>query len=590
VPLIFTGHSLGRVKKQRLLEKGSKASAVETQYNIAHRIEAEEITLGNASLVITSTHQEVEEQYELYDNYHVRRMQVIPPGVDLERFYPMGEPELQNSKIKGEIDRFLNRPEKPMILALSRADERKNITSLIKAYGTSERLRELANLIIIAGNRDDINTLDKGAREVMTHVLHLIDRYDLYGSVAYPKHHEADDVPIIYGLAARSKGVFVNPALTEPFGLTLIEAGACGLPLVATNDGGPRDIIGLCKNGMLIDPLNIKAMAEAITSVLEDSDKWEQWSQSSRKGTREHFSWRSHVGKYLGAVENVLGKARRVTDLSARRKSRLINVDRLLVCDVDDTLLGDEKGLVELIDKFSAAQHKVGLVVATGRGLDSTLEVLEKYKVPPPDVLITSVGSEIFYGHQMTEDSDWAKHIDYRWRPKDLREALELFPGLQMQPQANQRKYKLSYFVDPEKAPSVREIRTHLRKKDLHAKIIYSHQAFLDFLPLRASKGLAVRYLTIKWGLESKNILVAGDSGNDEEMLRSNTLGVVVGNYSPELKRLRGRPDIYFAQGHYAWGIMEGIDHFHFLNDDGPVTEPAATEESQEYEATVGDA
>jgi len=95
----------------------------------------------------------------------------------------------------------------------------------------------------------------------------------------------------------------------------------------------------------------------------------------------------------------------------------------------------------------------------------------------------------------------------------------------------------------------------------------------LDLLPVRASKGLAIRYLSIKWGLPPERILVAGDSGNDEDMLRGNTLGLVVGNYSPELLRLKGREGVYFAEGHYANGILEGmqfydfLDHFKQIND-----------------------
>ena len=63
----------------------------------------------------------------------------------------------------------------------------------------------------------------------MTDLLMAIDRHDLYGSVAVPKHHRNEDVPELYRLAVRRRGVFVNPALTEPFGLTLIEAAASGL-------------------------------------------------------------------------------------------------------------------------------------------------------------------------------------------------------------------------------------------------------------------------------------------------------------------------------------------------------------------------
>ncbi len=99
-----------------------------------------------------------------------------------------------------------------------------------------------------------IDELPKGQQQVIHKVMDLIDIHDLYGQVAYPKRHVPSDVPDLYRLAAAGRGVFVNPALTEPFGLTLLEAGATGLPIVATNDGGPRDIIGNCDNGLLIDP------------------------------------------------------------------------------------------------------------------------------------------------------------------------------------------------------------------------------------------------------------------------------------------------------------------------------------------------
>jgi sucrose-phosphate synthase len=73
------------------------------------------------------------------------------------------------------------------------------------------------------GNRDDIDQMSGSNGMVLTTALKLIDKYDLYGQVAYPKHHKQFDVPEIYRLAAKTKGVFINPALVEPFGLTLIE-------------------------------------------------------------------------------------------------------------------------------------------------------------------------------------------------------------------------------------------------------------------------------------------------------------------------------------------------------------------------------
>ncbi|MGA0369925.1 MAG: hypothetical protein ACO3N7_10805 [Kiritimatiellia bacterium] len=91
VPFVFTGHSLGRVKEMRLLESGVPKEKIESRYNISSRIEAEEFALETCSLICTSTHQEVKEQSELYENYIPERMEVIPPGVDLEAFHPPKE-------------------------------------------------------------------------------------------------------------------------------------------------------------------------------------------------------------------------------------------------------------------------------------------------------------------------------------------------------------------------------------------------------------------------------------------------------------------------------------------------------------------
>jgi sucrose-phosphate synthase len=562
-PLVHTGHSLGRVKRQRLIDKGVRESAIESQYNMSQRIEAEEITLGNAELVIASTTQEVDEQYSQYENYHPKRMVVIPPGVDLKRFRPPGRGEKRPS-YAATLDRFLHDPRKPMILALSRADERKNIATLVRAFGDHTELRERANLTIIAGNRDDIADLERGPREVLTELLLLIDRYDLYGSVAYPKHHQSDDVPDIYRIAAARQGVFINPALTEPFGLTLIEAAASGLPVVATEDGGPRDIIGNCSNGVLIDPLDADGMAATLLDAITNRSRWQRWSKSGLRGTREHYSWEGHVAKYLRELRKILRKRPRARVLTAA-KSRLPSVERIVVTDIDNTLLGDARGRAALMQMIHDSAGRIGFGIATGRSLESVLKIIKEQRIPMPDLLITSAGTEIHYGHGMIEDEGWTRHIDHLWKPDALREAMRSVPGVKLQPRSEQRRFKLSYFVDAEKIPGVREIRRHLRQLDLHAKLVYSYQAYLDLVPLRASKGLALRYLALRWGLEAEDLLVAGNSGNDEEMLAGNTLGVVVGNYSPELEKLRGRTRTYFAEATHAKGVLEGIAHYNFL-------------------------
>lgn len=564
VPLVFTGHSLGHIKRERLLAKGLRPESIEGQYHLSQRIEAENIALDNAALVVASTQQEVEVQYSRYDNYQPARMVVIPPGIDLERFHPPLAGEVVDATIRCEIERFLADPTKPMILALARPDPRKNLAGLLRAYAETPGLRELANLVLIAGTRDDVLTMEKGPRRVLSEIMFLVDRYDLYGHVAYPKQHRSEDVPRLYRWAAQTRGVFVNPALTEPFGLTLLEAAASGLPIVATNDGGPQDIIKYCRNGRLIDPLDTARLGATLYDVLGNRRRWRRWSQAGILGAKRHFSWEGHVMTYLDEIDRVLEKRNR-RRLAPSLKSKLPVCDRILVCDIDNTLIGDGAALAELLHQLDEAPGRIGFGIATGRRLDSAVKVLREWRVPEPDFYITAAGSEIHYGPQRVDDDGWFRHIDHRWEPERVRAALRGIPGLRMQPREEQRQYKISYYVELARAPSLRELTRHLRRQDIHVNVIYSHQAFLDLLPVRASKGAAVRYFADKWGIPFNHILAAGDSGNDEEMLSGATLGVVVGNHSAELERLRGHDRIYFADGHHAWGILEGIEHYDFL-------------------------
>lgn len=564
IPFVFTGHSLGRVKKARLLEKGLEIAKIEFYYNITRRIDAEEFALDTAALVVTSTRQEIDEQYKLYEKYDPKLMAVIPPGVDLARFFPPKRNK-PRAPIIAEIKRFLIHPQKPIVFAMSRADERKNIETLIHAYANNPYLRECTNLLIVAGNRDDIREMDSGTRRVLANILYLIDKYDLYGKVAYPKAHAPEDVPEFYRVAAKTKGLFVNPALTEPFGLTLIEAAASGLPLVATNDGGPQEIIGNCKNGKLIDPLDAEKMGQAIQSIIENKELWLKLSKNGLSGVKRYYSWRSHVKSYLKKINQIKKRKYFRQNLLKKTKSRLPAIDRLIICDIDNTLVGDAVGLKNLISLLYESYHNIGFAIATGRRVESAVHILTEWKVPIPDILITAVGSEIYYGESLVEDSRWKNHLDYFWQPDEIRKVMHELPGLVLQEAAEQRRYKISYYIEPKKAPRKRAIIRHLRKHNLRGKVIHSHNKYLDILPIRASKGLAARYLAIKWGLPPERILAAGDSGNDAEMLSGDVLGVVVGNFSPELKRLRGKPRIYFANNEYAHGIIEGIEHYNFL-------------------------
>ncbi|XP_057776496.1 probable sucrose-phosphate synthase 1 [Salvia miltiorrhiza] len=334
VPMVFTGHSLGRDKLEQLLKQGRQSrEEIDSVYKIMRRIEAEEISLDVSEVIITSTRQEIEEQWRLYDGFDpvlelklrarikrnvssfgriMPRMVVIPPGMEFRNV------SLHDGDIDGEIDgnensgasdppiwseimRFFTNPRKPMILALARPDPKKNLITLVKAFGECRALRDLANLTLIMGNRDDIDGMSATNSSVLLSIIKLIDKYDLYGQVAYPKHHKQCDVPEIYRLAAKTKGVFINPAFIEPFGLTLIEAAARGLPIVATKNGGPVDIHRVLDNGVLVDPHDQQSIADALLKLVADKHLWARCREHGLRNIHR-FSWPEHCRTYLARI------------------------------------------------------------------------------------------------------------------------------------------------------------------------------------------------------------------------------------------------------------------------------------------------
>ena len=105
-----------------------------------------------------------------------------------------------------------------------------------------------------------------------------------------------------YRWAASRGGIFVNPALTEPFGLTLLEASSCGLPIIATDDGGPKEIHSKCENGLLVDVTDINKLKIALENGFANSSQWKLWSKNGIEGVHRHFSWNTHVRNYLSSL------------------------------------------------------------------------------------------------------------------------------------------------------------------------------------------------------------------------------------------------------------------------------------------------
>ncbi|BBI47952.1 hypothetical protein HORIV_03730 [Vreelandella olivaria] len=366
IPFVFTAHSLGRCKL-KCLATGQPGLDNSTQQSLQRRITFEERAIRDATLIIASSRDEAEVQYADYLHYDTGRIRVIPPGSHLDEFTGA----TSTPAIEAMMQPFLIDPNKPVLLAIARPVTRKNLAALVSAYGQSKALQQLANLVIVAGVREQIDALEPELADNLHELLTLIDDYNLYGHVAYPKHHSPEDIPALYAWARERGGIFINPAFNEPFGLTLLEASAAGLPLIATDSGGPCDIIEQCNNGVLINPRHHDDIIRQALDLLQNSERWQRMADNGQEAVK-CYDWQRHTQCY----HDLLARLIQPSPDPAQPKA-------LLICDIDNTLTGSPEG-IRAFNQWYEKQPALGFGVATGRSFHSALSILEQVGIPAP--------------------------------------------------------------------------------------------------------------------------------------------------------------------------------------------------------------
>ena len=457
---------------------------------------------------------------------------------------------------------FFEDPSKPPVFTIARADERKNLPGLVRAFSGNKWLKENANLIVIGGNRQKLDKLPPPARKVWMELLRTIDDGGLYGSIAYPKTHKAPEVAGLYQWCAARNGVFVNPAFTEPFGLTLLEAAAAGLPLVATQDGGPKDIIANCQNGTLVDPCDDEEMGNAIEAILSDPTKQEHLSETGYREVRIHYSWDAHVKRYLEEVFKILPPAPKGRRTSTR--GALVERERWVVMDLLPRI---EEEPEELVQKWRELfdEYHVGFGIATGLSFAEAWEVIQRCGMPEPGFVISGLGAEIRYGETGVLDEPWRNQIGTRWNRQGVLDTFASFDSLTLQEERFQDQFKVSYLMDSNNAIGRLALQRALRENGFSGKVIVTAKAFVDVIPIRSGKDVALRYLQNRWGIDPSRIFYFGTYGNDIAAVRGRNVSVLAGDADRVLRQLHSRPRLFHSQGKGLAGFFEGLDHFEFL-------------------------
>lgn len=241
----------------------------------------------------------------------------------------------------------------------------------------------------------------------------------------------------------------------------------------------------------------------------------------------------------------------------------------LLVTDLDHTLVGDDFALTDLNAWVEQSRPAVKLVYCTGRSLTLYRELQAEAGLIDPDLLICSVGTEIYAKDSSTPDPAWSDQLMPGWDRAAIAAITAHFADLVPQPATEQTPFKVSFLLTKDAAVEVLPLlETALQVHHLETQLIYSSDRDLDILPMRADKGAAMTFVRQTLGFAPAETLVCGDSGNDIALFAAGEeRGIIVGNARSELllwHKHHPHSHHYLATAHCAAGILEGLQHFGF--------------------------
>ncbi len=310
---------------------------LEEKYHFSLQFTADLMAMNAANFIITSTYQEIigmqdsVGQYESYQSftmpelYHVvngvelfsPKFNVVPPGVNENAYFPYTRTEDRIPSDRARLEELLftlddpeqvfgklDDPTKRPIFSVARLDRIKNLTGLAECFGRSPELQEQCNLILVAGKLRTNDSSDHEEVSEIEKLYRIIEQYNLYGKIRWlGVRFSKSDSGEVYRVIADHRGMFVQPALFEAFGLTVLEAMISGLPTFATRFGGPLEIIKDKVNGFYINPTHLKETAaiilEFVSKCEQNPSYWEEISSQSVERVYTTYTWKIHTTRLL---------------------------------------------------------------------------------------------------------------------------------------------------------------------------------------------------------------------------------------------------------------------------------------------------
>ena len=276
VPHVHTPHSLGLWKKQ-LMEKDAPDEVVnfEKKYNFSERIRHETLLYRSCDGVIATTPQQVD---MIVNDYGVPEPQVhmIPPGYDDNRFFPVSaatrEATRQRLGFTGQV-----------VLAIGRLAQNKGYDLLIDAFTLVATRQPQAMLYLAVGGED----MKPEERSLLDELKAQVARLGLEDRVKFGSFVAESDLADYY----RAADVFVLSSRYEPFGMTAIEAMACGTPTVITIHGGLYRAVTFGRHALYADTFDKEDLGITIVKVLRHPRLAHRMARMGAHKARSLFTW-----------------------------------------------------------------------------------------------------------------------------------------------------------------------------------------------------------------------------------------------------------------------------------------------------------
>ena len=304
IPHVHTPHSLGAWKQEQMNQSNTPADKL-SAYRFEERIAAEQRVYDRCDHLIATTHQQ-EDRVMQYYAVPDEKITVIPAGLDEKRFKPVDKESLTELRKKhGFKDKD--------ILALGRMARNKGYDLLIKAMPRLLELVPDARLVLAIGHddsRQDQKQVDELRR--LAAALGVTDQIVWHGYVP------DEDLPDIYRCAA----VYALPSRYEPFGMTAVEAMACGTASVITTRGGLRESVEFGTHALWADPTREGELAYCLALPLLYGQIRRHLEEAGSEWARRNFAWRGIARQMLDVFSRDDVLNRRLPANAARKGVR----------------------------------------------------------------------------------------------------------------------------------------------------------------------------------------------------------------------------------------------------------------------------